>query len=273
MVKTNNISQIQNNKKLSIQVSLNGLSFCCKNLITKEITDFKAISFSEYPRSFKTEESLWKAFSENQQLINSYDEVCVLHQNNLNTWVPKELFDESQIGTYLQYNTKVFPTDFFAFDVLENSQLVNVYVPYVNITNFLLDQFATFEYQHSSSILVEKLLALDIKNEMPIMYAHFHQSQFDVVVLQENKLVFFNSFQFQTANDVMYYLLFVAEQLNLDPNEFELNILGFMDTEHPIFKKIYTFVRNVQIMDSNILHDKFSRTDEENIQNFVLFNL
>jgi hypothetical protein len=273
MVKTNNSTQILNNKKLSIQVSLDGLSFCCKDLITREIYDFKNIHFSAYSGSLKTEEALWKAFSENKQLINPYDEVRVLHQNNLNTWVPTALFDAQQVGTYLQFNTKVFPTDFFAFDILEKYELVNVYVPYVNINNFLLDQFEVFEYQHSSSILMKKLLDLNLTSEKPTMFVHFHQSQFDVIVLQTQKLLFANSFIFQTENDVLYYILFVAEQLNLDPNEFELQIIGISHTNHPVFERIYQFVRNVKLAEDAVLAEKFTRTAEENNQNFVLFNL
>ncbi|MGF1555716.1 DUF3822 family protein, partial [Paucihalobacter sp.] len=155
MVKTSNISQIQNNKKLSIQVALNGLSFCCKNIHSNEIYEFGNISFNDFPKSNSIEDNLWKAFSEQKHLIENYEEIKVLHQNNLNTWVPKPFFNENQLGSYLQYNNKVFSTDFFAFDTIDNHELVNVYVPYMNINNFLLDQFKEFEYQHSSTILLK----------------------------------------------------------------------------------------------------------------------
>ena len=273
MVKTNNISQIQNNKKLSIQVALNGLSFCCKDLITNEIFDFGEFSFQEFPKTNTIEENLWKVFSENKALIAHYEEVRVLHQNNLNTWVPKPLFNENQLGSYLQYNNKVFPTDFFAFDTLPNYDLVNVYVPYVNITNFLLDQFKEFEYQHSSTILVQELLKINNEKGTSRVYIHFEQHQFQLVVLEQDKLIFYNTFDFQTENDVLYYLLFVAEQLSLDPDQFELYVLGKMTTEHAIFEKMYQFVRNVQMLSVDDLKQKFGRKEAENIANFVLFHL
>ena len=273
MVKTNNISQIQNNKKLSIQVALNGLSFCCKNILSNEIYEFGHISFNDFPKSNSIENNLWKTFSEQKPLIENYEEVKILHQNNLNTWVPKILFNENQLGSYLQFNNKVFSTDFFAFDILENKELVNIYVPYMNINNFLLDQFKEFEYQHSSTILLKELFALDISQEEAIVFVHFDNQQFQLVVLKEGKLLFFNTFDFQTENDVLYYLLFAAEQLSLEPDQFELFVLGKMNENKPIFKKMYQFVRNVKMLPMELLNQKFGRTTAENIENFVLFNL
>lgn len=273
MVKTNSASRTQNNKKLSIQVALNGLSFCCKNLITNEIYDFKRISFVEYSKNNTIEENLWKAFSEHNALISQYEDVSVLHQNNLNTWVPKSFFIEEQIGSYLQYNNKVFTSDYFAFDALDTHELVNVYIPYININNFLIDQFKEFDYQHYNSILVRELIKFqEFKNETKV-FIHFDSNYFSLVVLNGTKLIFNNTFEYFNENDVLYYILFTAEQLGLDPDQFELNVLGLMNKDHYIFEKMYEFIRNVKILPSELLNQKFGRTSEENIENFVLFNL
>jgi hypothetical protein len=53
----------------------------------------------------------------------NYDEVLIIHNNNLSTLVPTT-FDENYLGSYLQYNTKVFETDFFAFDTLSTTSML-----------------------------------------------------------------------------------------------------------------------------------------------------
>jgi hypothetical protein len=78
------------------------------------------------------------------------------------------------LGSYLQYNTKVFETDFFAFDTLSNYDINAVYIPYVNMNNFFIDKFGTFDYKHANSILVTKLLDAS-KTEMRKMAVHFNQ--------------------------------------------------------------------------------------------------
>ena len=42
---------------------------------------------------------------------------------------------------YLKYSIKVLENDFVTFDELNNCDIVNVYIPFVNINNFLIDQF------------------------------------------------------------------------------------------------------------------------------------
>ncbi|WP_431242243.1 DUF3822 family protein [Flavobacterium sp. P21] len=153
---TNIISK--NYKKLSIQVSLTGFSYCCFDTLNNVITSFKEIKFDISNKSTKIEDLFTEAFKNNLELKDTYDEVMVIHNNNLSTFVPTALFDEDYLGSYLQYTTKVFETDFFTFDEIPNYQMNSVYIPYVNINNFLIDNVGSFDYKHANSILVEKIL-------------------------------------------------------------------------------------------------------------------
>ena len=131
----------KNYKKLTLKVGLDGFSFCIFDTLSHVAEEVKSIDFSDYPKNLRIEEYYEKAFSENKALSQKYDQVLVLHDNNLNTFVPKALFNENDLGSYLQYNNKVFESDFFAFDELANQEMNNVFIPYVNINNFLLDRF------------------------------------------------------------------------------------------------------------------------------------
>src|SRR4051812_34989107 len=104
----------KNYRKLTVQVALNGFSYVVRDTLSSRITTLKTVDFSNFASASKIEEHYWKAFIENSDLTKTYDEVVVFHNNNLNTLVPKALFDEEFSGSYLQYNTKVFENDFFA---------------------------------------------------------------------------------------------------------------------------------------------------------------
>ena len=91
-----------------------------------------------------------------------------------------------------------------------------VYIPYVNINNFFIDQFGTFDYKHANSILVSKLLDASKNNDNKKMIVHFNPGHFEIIVIQNQKLLLFNSFEYKTPEDFIYYLLFTAEQLNMN---------------------------------------------------------
>ena len=128
-------------QKLAIQVSLNGLSFACFDTLTNKPTALQNIPIDNFLKNMKIEDLFAESFKNYPELQAGYDEIVILHNNNLSTFVPTALFDEEYLGSYLQFNTKVFETDFFTFDALEKYEMNNVYIPYVNMNNYFIDQF------------------------------------------------------------------------------------------------------------------------------------
>src|SRR5690606_6362565 len=259
----------KNYRKLTLKIALNGFSFCVTDLLNDSILVIKEVDFSTYENPKNTEECYKTAFSKHPELTEKYDEVVVLHHNNLSTFVPLALFDENFLGNYLQYNVKVFESDFFAYDTLGSYLINNVYVPYVNLNNFLIDAFSTFEYKHHASILVEKLLDFSKNDDDRQMFVHFDQKSFQIIVVQNQKLLFYNSFDFATKEDFAYYLLFTVEQLNLNPEFFTLKLLGHIAEEGELYKMAYTYVRNVSLLDvSRLSHNGLP--DTENLTHYIL---
>ena len=269
MVVTNNDITQKNYKKLSIQVSLSGLSFCVFDLLTNHIISLQKTDFID---GQVVEEQLWKAFSEFPALSDTYDEVLVLHENTLNTFVPKSLFDENFLGSYLQYNVKVFESDLFAFDKLKSQEINTVYVPYVNINNFLLDQYSSFDYMHASTLLVDTLLNSTRYNFEKQIFIHNQKKFFEIVIVQGGKLIFYNSFEPTTPEDFIYYTLFTLEQVQLNPDNCKVNFIGNIFEEHDHFKIAYKYIRNCTIYDVESLADKFHISKKQALENFILIH-
>jgi len=259
-------------KKLSIQVSLTGLSFCSFDTLNNSIISLNEVHFDTFHKATKIEELFSDAFRDFPELKDSYDEIQVIHTNNLSTFVPNALFDEQFLGSYLQYNTKVFETDFFAFDEIPNYQMNAVYIPYVNINNFFIDQFGSFDYKHANSILVSKLLDASKNNDAQKIMVHFNPGHFEIIVIQNQKLLLFNSFDYKTPEDFIYYLLFTAEQLNMNPESFKLELLGTISKDDAFYKIAYKYIRNVSFFDVTDLQKSNSFSTAQNQHYFILFN-
>jgi hypothetical protein len=259
-------------KKLSIQVSLNGLSFCCFDTLNNTITSFDEVHFDRFNKATKTEDLFSDAFNIHPELKDSYDEILVIHNNNLSTFVPEPLFDENFLGSYLQYSNKVFETDFFAFDKNHNCQMNTVYIPYLNINNFFNAHYRTFDYKHSNTILASKLLIASKNNSVKKMFVHMNLGHFEIIVVQNQKLLLFNSFEYSTPEDFLYYILFTAEQLGLNPEEFPLELIGKIDMENDYYQLAYKFIRNLSLLDVSDLQAKNTFSEADNRTHFILFN-
>jgi len=257
-------------QKLVLQVSLNGLSFATIDTLQNKPIELHKIELGTISVTAKIEDLFAEAFDTYPELKANYDEIIIVHSNNLATFVPTALFDEDYLGSYLQFNTKVFETDFFAFDDLPNYEMKNVYIPYVNMNNYFIDQFGSFDYKHANTVLVHKLLEVSKNVEELKMFVHISQKQFEIVVIQNQKLHLYNAYDYKTPEDFLYYILFTAEQLYLNPEHFKLELLGKIMEDDALHTIAYKYIRNVSLFDVSFMQNDF--TAMENREHFILFN-
>ena len=257
-------------QKLAIQVSLNGLSFATFDTLTNKAIMLQKVALGKVNLTTKVEDLFAEAFQKHTELTTSYDEVVVIHSNNLSTFVPTALFDEDYLGSYLQFNTKVFETDFFAYDELGNYEMNNVYIPYVHLNNYFIDQFGTFDYKHANTVLVKKLLDVSKNNEEAKMFVHISDKHFEIVVIQNQKLQLYNTFEYKTPEDFLYYILFTAEQLALNPESFKLELLGNISEGDALYTIAYKYVRNTNLFDVSFMLGAL--TEAEKREHFILLH-
>ena len=232
---------------ISIQLSLDGFSFCIYNRIQDEIGAFAVYKFETNTSSpIKHLEQVKQLYDKETLLQLKYNSVSVTHFNNLVTQVPQPFFDKNNLENYLQHTVKVLKNDFITYDEISNSEIVNVYIPFVNINNFLLDKYGTFIYKHSSTVLIEKLLNNYKNLNGDFCFLNITDNNFEIVVLRNKKLELFNYFSFTTKEDFIYYILFTAEQLNLNPEEFQLILLGNIEKESELYTILYQYIRNIK---------------------------
>tara|TARA_B100000470_G_scaffold56676_1_gene42745 strand:- start:885 stop:1721 length:837 start_codon:yes stop_codon:yes gene_type:complete len=240
------------NIKLSIHISLNGLSFCIIDLISNEIDFLRTYSLSKNTTPKELLKTLKKGFKENNELSNSFSSVKIIHYNNLSTVVPEPLFDKNNALSYLKFNSKILQNDYAAYDEIFNNECVNVYIPYVNINNYIFKMFDSFVYNHYSSIILEKVKLNEKNTITPSLYLNINSNHMELIYFVKNKLIFYNRFDFNTKEDIIYYLLFTIDQLKLNPEEIPLVITGNISEDDDNYKIIYEYIRNVSTFNSEI---------------------
>lgn len=251
---SNNKTDLYSNYRLSVQVSLNGLSFYIWDENASAFYFQKEINFPETQNPDAVLNEIEKAFNQFEELQIPLKDVRVIHQNTLFSLVPKAIFQEKNIENYLKFNSRLFPTDFVAFDSPDSFDFVVVYVPLTNVNNYFFDRYGSFTYLHSSTVFIEKTLLKERNDHNQKLYVHLYKEQMDVLVTTGKNIQLFNSFHHTTPEDFIYYTLFVAEQLQLNPEVVPLQLSGIVSEEDAYFDMAYTYIRNVTIENNNSLH-------------------
>lgn len=232
---------------MSIQVRLNGFSFCIIDCNTNDILWFKKRDLGKENSPVKILEEIERLYAEEEMLQHEFNEVGILFSNDLFTIVPAAYFIEEEASTYLKFNTKILQTDVVAHDLLSND-LVNVYIPYTNINNYFFDKYGEFEYQHNISVLIDAILAKKQDSKEAQIYLNDYNNYYELVIVQNNKLVLANTFHYETKEDFIYYLLFTLEQLDLNPTEVYLWLMGTIVKQSDIYDIAYTYIRNIDFL-------------------------
>jgi len=247
-MKNNKNNIPQDSRELSIQASLYGLSFMIRNPKTKEN------KFFEYPfektNPIHLEGILQKIVKERPVLKHHFSKLRIVHHNLLNSLVPKDYFEDSKLEEYLKLNISLLENDKASYDEIKELDLVNVYLPFVNINNFFLTYNPSIEYFHSASIFIDKINRLRNKKEtLPLydLYLNVYSKDFQIIIYKNEELLFFNSFKYETTDDFLYFFFFVLESLKLDEKEVEFHISG-VDKNFPILQDLKDFVTPWKIL-------------------------
>lgn len=263
-----------NFKKLSIQVSLNGLSFCVADTVSQQVVQADTLRFQEECLPEKLVHHLKALFQKYRIDEMKFDEVSVIHRNTLFGLVPKPLFDPNALSDYLKFNTKLFANDTLAFDEFDHEDLVNVYVPYTNVNNYIYELFGEFTFFHDATIIISTLLNNADNKENPICYVHVSDTQLDICILDGKKLLLYNSFPYETKEDFTYYVLFVLEQMELEVSTVHVKFFGAIEEDDPRYVMCLNYMNNgVIFIPSGQRYMTFLPTNEARIDFTVLNSL
>ena len=232
-------------KALSIQVNLNGLSFCILNRTSKAIEHLHQVDFDKTFTPHELLPVLKQELSSKLVFSDDFSDVVVVHQNELSTLVPDDLFDERNNADYLKHNSKILKSDYIAYDDISAITAKNVYVPYVNINNYIFDTFGGFTYKHSLTVFCELVMGAQNYKEDKLVFINVNSMSFEMVVSKNGQLILTNIHQYFSKEDFIYFILFTLQQLNLDPNEQPIVLSGKIKKGDDLYELLYTYVRHI----------------------------
>ncbi|WP_255321173.1 DUF3822 family protein [Capnocytophaga stomatis] len=261
-------------KELSIQINLDGLSFCVFNPVlnyVESIYNFP-INFN-YKNRQEIEREIHTILDSEEDLRQDFNNIKVFHNTPIFTFIPQALFmGKKEAIEYLKYSIDVssLKENFVEYDRIIPIETVNVFVPDIFINNILIEYYGTFEYQHFASSLLRMLLKHYASHAYEIMYVYAEQSSFYFVVFRDKKLYYFNRFEYQTMDDFLYFILFSVEQLNINTERVPLYFIGDMNINSLMSDRIKKYIKYIYLMKHN--KNYYSEGMDEGLihKNFVL---
>jgi len=231
---------------LTINIGYNEIGFILYDNIENILIDSTDLTFDD---STEIDIIITKYFDD-KKFNNLLNLITVNHHNNLHTIVPQALFDKNNIKNYLKFNSSLLKNDEYLYDVVKINECINVFVPVkFNISN--LQQYSKKVTQkHYTTNLINEVYKIEKNNTNSNLYLNINNSKIDIILISNNQLKFINTFDYSTDEDIVYYVLFCFEQLNLNPENSPVILAG--DFNESTYNMIFKYIRHVSIYKSKI---------------------
>jgi len=103
------------------------------------------------------------------------------------------------------------------------------------------------------------------------MHVHINKNHFEIIVTNQGKLELYNTFNYKTKEDFIYYILFAAEQLSLNPETLIFEFIGSINVDDDLYKIAYKYIRHIEV--ENFKPSlTFQNEQASNLSNFILLN-
>lgn len=231
---------------LSIRVSTDGFSFCIYDDKRAKYVAIADWDFQGVANNLSLSNLLNDFLPSQEWLQKKFRKVAVFIENPTATLIPKPLFVKDKSREYLTLNHTITADDVIKYDWLQLPEAANVFSLPKIIHTRLVQYFPSATIHHHSSSLIQTILLMS-KNQSneTETYVNIRNNNFDIVIIRNNALLFFNSFPYNTKEDFIYYLIFVLEQLHLNPEDITVVLLGNVSKISSVYEITYKYIRKI----------------------------
>jgi Protein of unknown function (DUF3822) len=172
----------------------------------------------------------------------------IIIDNQSFTLIPHELFNKEYTNRYLQLAKGQQLTDAEEVHTYTHEELgiVNVYSSDRDLYNWLSDTYPLVDmtFIHKTSQLIEIGV---ITSKAQTAFLHFGNQHFTMVVTVNGTLKFCNRFAYKTPQDLVYYVLFAMNELEIEPDEVIIRLNGNIIEQSEDFELLNQYLPNVKI--------------------------
>ncbi|MCB0397329.1 MAG: DUF3822 family protein [Flavobacteriales bacterium] len=166
----------------------------------------------------------------------------VLYATPKFTLIPKGIYSEDASRDVLAFNHPLSEEDSVMAHPCPLAQAVLLYAIPRSHKTWLTDTFKGIHISHPMVVLIESMLKRYRNQDSPRLLLHVHEGHADVLVTKGAGLQLANTFVTNVPEDVLYYVLFTMEQLELNPENTQVGLAGDIHRDSPLYELLSRYL-------------------------------
>lgn len=217
-------------------------------LYDKEKNKFVALTEYRfvYPDTLESKLEQIQAIRDTDTLLNKnkFQSVSIAVNSFKFALVPSHFYQKEIERDILALTCNITDDEIVFSDQLKYAETQIIYALDRSLLAVIGDWFDGAKLFFGGTALIESQLLHNKNNPEKIMTVNVRMHDYDIIVTAANRLIFFNSFHYQTSEDFIYYLLFTCEQLGLNPEIIALQFAGAVNKTSVEYFITGKYIRN-----------------------------
>lgn len=199
-----------------------------------------------------------------------YEHVYVNYFCKQFTLCPSLFYKIENNRTLLEFNSGAIGDQITLTDDI-NPEIKLIYAIDEGLKSTLDLLYPNHQLKHSLSVLSKLMLQSDelVKDQIILS---IRSNYIEIVVKHEHKLLLTNQYSVKTQEDVLYYILFILEQYQLNPLFVRVTVTGNIEANSSLINSLKKYIKNVQLALGNKHLNWSSISGAPQHFNYILLN-
>ena len=227
---------------LSLRIGIDNFSFSILDTVTLSY-NYLVVNYFTYISIKDTVEKITSIIKNNNLFQLNFSSSSLIYSGFPNTLLPKELEDSTNEKKLLEFN------DDKCYEKIYSDNIDNIKIIYSipeTVDNITKTFFPTCKIMSEEKIFLEKKIYADLST---CVYINFNLNSFSLTIFENKELKLQNSFNYKGAEDVLYYVLFCMEQLNLSAIKTPVVLFGNIDYNDKIYELMFNYIKDISFGD------------------------
>jgi hypothetical protein len=248
--------------KVSILLTQNGFSYSVFHVETKRY-------YSLISKVFDEKEDFCKSVSgfldTENVFTNRNDGINVVYSCRKSTIIPEALFEVDKINEIFSLNFELDDNEIVKYRILPKSGNVILFAVKKDLLDLLNNKLANYNLYPQTYSFLENHYTTNKLSENATqskMFVQVFEDFIELVVFDNGLVRFYNTFNYKTNNDILYYIINVFENLKLSQTETSIGFSGFIETDSLAILNLRKFISIVYFESQNIDYKYYYKFQE-----------
>ena len=149
-----------------------------------------------------------------------------------------------QLKDYFAFNQDILESEEILFSKIQRADAWSLYPVPSMVVRFFREQFPALHIFHQSVPFINSLLQIQRNGSSGNqIFVHLYGNLFDIVVIHGKSLKLYNSFSYKHVNDLLYFVLYIFDQLKLPPKGTPVTLSGKITRQSSFYENLKRYVK------------------------------